>query len=106
MLASEAGGYINGQTIAVDGVTSGAFGVFSVQVPPHPGDQESELHTGKLLVDAARTAGVEIFVHTSVAHAGDEENFIGWAEKRWWPTYWTSKSGVKRRSRPPTSPIG
>ncbi|MGV0044963.1 NmrA/HSCARG family protein [Mycobacterium colombiense] len=74
--------------------TSGAFGVFSVQVPPDPGDLERELRTGKLLVAVARAAGVDTFVHTSVARAGDEENFIGWAEKRWWPTYWMSKSGV------------
>src|SRR6185312_1345548 len=73
---------------------SGAIGVFSVQVPPHPRDLESELRTGKSLVEVARTAGVATFVHTSVARAGDEENFIGWSEKRWWPGYWTSKSGV------------
>jgi uncharacterized protein YbjT (DUF2867 family) len=63
-------------------------------VPPHPRDLESELRTGRLLVEAARTAGVDIFVHTSVARAGDEENFAGWAENRWWPAYWTSKAGV------------
>jgi uncharacterized protein YbjT (DUF2867 family) len=79
--------------------TSGAGGVFSVQMPAHPGDLDSELRTGKLLIEAARTAGVDIFVHTSVARAGDEQNFVGWTEKRWWPVYWTSKSAVNEAVR-------
>lgn len=76
--------------------TSGAVGVFSVQMPTSPVDLDGELRTGKLLIDAARRAGVVVFVHTSVARAGDERNFIGWDEKRWWPPYWEGKSGVNQ----------
>lgn len=74
--------------------TRGVRGVFSVQMPPMPDDLDSEIRTGKALVDAALSAGVDIFVHTSVARAGDHENFVGWADQRWWPAYWTSKAAV------------
>lgn len=73
---------------------SGVTGVFSVQMPPMPDDLESELRTGRQLVEAARAAGVQTFVHTSVARAGDQANFVGWDSNRWWPDYWNSKSGV------------
>lgn len=69
-------------------------GVFSVQVPPIPGDLDSELRTGHLLIEAARNAAVETFVHTSVARAGDQTRFVDWDNNRWWPDYWNSKSGV------------
>ncbi|WP_328354847.1 NmrA family NAD(P)-binding protein [Mycobacterium sp. NBC_00419] len=77
-------------TKAVDGT----YGVFSMQMPPTPKDPEVEVRTGRALVAAARTAGVEVFVHTSVARAGDHEKFAGWAEQRWWPVYWLSKAAV------------
>lgn len=77
----------------------GAGGVFSVQLPPPPGDPDAELRTGRKLIDAARKAGVDTFVHTSVARAGDQESFIGWNEGRWWPGYWNGKSGVNAMVR-------
>lgn len=73
---------------------SGAYGVFSVQTPPRPDDLDSEVRIAGKLVDAAHAAGVEIFVHTSVARAGEHESFSGWQEGRWWPRYWTSKAEV------------
>ncbi|WP_294358399.1 NmrA/HSCARG family protein [uncultured Sphingomonas sp.] len=72
----------------------GAWGVFSVQLPPTPGDLESEVRTGRHLIEAARQAGVEMFVHTSVARAGDQTQFVDWDAGRWWPDYWNGKSGV------------
>lgn len=74
--------------------TAGARGVFSVQLPPSPNDLDSEVRTGRKLIDAARNANVDTFVHTSVARAGDQQSFVGWAEGRWWPDYWNSKSRV------------
>lgn len=71
-----------------------AAGVFSVQLPPMPADLDSEVRTGKRLIGAAREAGVAIFVHSSVARAGDQQSFAGWSEGRWWPQYWNSKSAV------------
>jgi uncharacterized protein YbjT (DUF2867 family) len=73
---------------------AGVTGVFSVQMPPQPADPESELRHARDLIDAALGAGVEIFVHTSVARAGDQEHFSGWNEGRWWHEYWDQKSGV------------
>lgn len=69
----------------------GAYGVFSVQTPPSAQDSESEARMARKLVEAARNADVQVFVHTSVARAGDHEDFVGWAERRWWPAYWINK---------------
>ncbi|MGI5171767.1 NmrA/HSCARG family protein [Spirillospora sp. CA-253888] len=75
-----------------------ARAVFSVQTPDMAdlmGD--SEVRHGRRLVEAARTAGVEQFVHTSVSGAGtvDVENFD---EQRWGAHmghYWRSKVAVE-----------
>lgn len=75
---------------------NGGFGVFSVQLPPAPQDPQRETRHGRTLVQAARDAGVEVFVHTSVARAGDHENFEGWQSARWWPDYWLGKDSVNR----------
>lgn len=81
-------------TVQLDKALEGAFGVFSVQLPPLPGDPDSEVRTGRNLVEAAKRAGVAHFVHTSVARAGDQANFAGWPEGRWTKEYWNSKSAV------------
>ena len=79
---------------SLDAAAAGADGVFSVQMPPDPEDLDREIRTGRALVDAAYRAGVQTFVHTSVARAGDQASFVGWNEGRWWPAYWDSKSAV------------
>ncbi len=76
--------------VAATGVT----GVFSVQTPPAPDDLEREIRAGRKLIEAAKAAGVNVFVHTSVARAGEQETFVGWEEGRWWPDYWNSKAAV------------
>lgn len=74
---------------------AGAAGVFSVQLPPtDDNDPDSEIRTGRHLIDAARTAGIQTVVHTSVARAGDQEDFVDWNQGRWWQNYWTSKAAV------------
>jgi uncharacterized protein YbjT (DUF2867 family) len=80
--------------VSLDVAASGVDGVFSMQMPPQPGDPEREIRTGCALVDAAYRAGLRTFVHTSVARAGDQGGFIGWDEGRWSPIYWNSKSAV------------
>ncbi|MBP5975120.1 NmrA/HSCARG family protein [Brasilonema sp. CT11] len=79
---------------SLNAAATGAFGVFSVQVPPRLHDPDSELRAGHNLVEAARQANIDTFVHTSVARAGDQETFIGCQEGRWDLEYWNSKSGV------------
>ncbi|WP_433543702.1 NmrA/HSCARG family protein (plasmid) [Streptomyces sp. CA-294286] len=76
----------------------GSRAVFSVQTPDMAdlmGD--SEVRQGRNLVEAARTAGIEHFVHTSVSGAGtiDIEDFD---EQRWGAHmghYWRSKAAVE-----------
>lgn len=79
---------------SLDAALAGVDGVFSMQMGSHPGDPETEILTGKALVEAAHRAGVRVIVHTSVARAGDQENFIGWNEGRWEPLYWQNKAAV------------
>lgn len=78
---------------------SGIHGVFSVQMPPTPQDPDVEVRTGSNLVEAARDAGVDTFVHTSVARADEQTSFIGWDEGRWGRVYWNSKSTVNNLVR-------
>ena len=78
---------------------AGVAGVFSMQNPPRLPDRDAELRAGRKLIEAARKAGVETFVHTSVARAGDQSRFEGWAEGLWWRDYWDSKSGVNAMVR-------
>lgn len=75
---------------AVDGV----HGVFSMQMPVHAADLHSETRAAVNLVQAAAAANVEMFVHTSVARAGDHTAFTGWNAGRWWAPYWTSKAAA------------
>lgn len=79
---------------SLDAALAGVDGVFSMQMGSHPGDPETEVVTGKALIEAARRAGVDTVVHTSVARAGDQENFVGWDEGRWEPLYWQNKAAV------------
>jgi len=73
----------------------GVAGVFSVQRPPtNPDDPGSEIRAGQNLIDAAKSVGVESFVQTSVARAGEQKDFVGWQDGRWWNAYWDSKSAV------------
>lgn len=81
-------------TASLDAALVGVDGVFSMQMGSHPGDPETEIVTGKALIEAASRAGVRVVVHTSVARAGDQQNFIGWDEGRWEPLYWNNKSAV------------
>ncbi|MCD7109400.1 NmrA/HSCARG family protein [Rhizobium sp. DKSPLA3] len=79
---------------SLDAALAGADGVFSMQMGSHPGDPDTEVVTGKALVEAAHRAGVRVVVHTSVARAGDQHNFVGWDEGRWEPLYWDNKAAV------------
>ena len=79
---------------SLDAALTGTEGVFSVQMGSHPGDPETEILAGKALIEAAHRANVRVIVHSSVARAGDHENFIGWNEGRWEPLYWQNKAAV------------
>lgn len=79
---------------SLDAAMTGVVGVFSMQMGSHPGDPDTEIVTGKALIEAAGRAGVDTVVHTSVARAGDQKNFVGWDEGRWEPLYWNNKAAV------------
>ncbi|OWT66922.1 hypothetical protein CEY09_15585 [Achromobacter marplatensis] len=46
------------------------------------------------MIEAAHRANVRVIVHTSVARAGDHENFVGREEGHWEPLYWKNKAAV------------
>lgn len=79
---------------SLDAALSGVDGLFSMQMGSHPGDPDTEIITGKALIEAAGRAGVDTVVHTSVARAGDQKNFVGWDDGRWEPLYWDNKAAV------------
>lgn len=81
-------------TAALARAMEGVTGVFSMQMPSPPNDPEAELRHGANLATVAKATGVEVFVHTSVARAGDQANFADWDEGRWPKSYWNGKSGV------------
>lgn len=83
-----------GDSASLDAALAGADGVFSMQMGSHPGDPETEVLAGRALIEAAYRADVRVIVHTSVARAGDQENFSGWDEGRWEPLYWNNKAAV------------
>ena len=78
----------------LDAAMQGAYGVFSMQNVSPPDDTGAEIRHGGNLIAAAKEAGVQVFVHTSVARAGKQTEFAGWADGMWFADYWNSKSGV------------
>lgn len=89
------GSFLDHRTIR--SALTGADGVFSMQLPPNPFDPtdlDSEERAARILMDAAVDADVDTVVHTSVARAGDHEQFIGWSEGRWWEPYWVNKAAA------------
>lgn len=72
----------------------GATGVFSMQMGSHPGNKGEETRHAENLVAAAKAAGIEQIVHTSVARAGDHLNFADWDKGRWEPLYWEEKAAA------------
>ncbi|AOW10725.1 NmrA/HSCARG family protein [Flavobacterium gilvum] len=73
---------------------TGATGIFSMQLPSMPGEIGKETQHAKNLVAAAKTVGIEQIVHTSVARAGDQENFVDWDKGIWMPAYWEEKAAA------------
>jgi len=77
---------------------SSAHGVFSVQLPDSAGSDAERRH-GFALIEAARAAGINHFVHTSVCEAGRHEQFPRWESGYWWQKYWTDKWDVEQAAR-------
>jgi uncharacterized protein YbjT (DUF2867 family) len=76
----------------------GAAGVFSVQVPDVKGN-DSERRHGFALVQAARTAGVPHFVHTSVSGTAQRTQFPRWNSGYWSHKYWNDKWEIEEAVR-------
>ncbi|CAL9669876.1 NmrA family NAD(P)-binding protein [Streptomyces sp. enrichment culture] len=77
----------------------GARAVFSVQMPDFARRGfEGEAEQATRLVQAARTAGVPQFVHTSVSGAGQHTRWVKdvWD---WMEPYYTAKAGIQDRVR-------
>jgi uncharacterized protein YbjT (DUF2867 family) len=70
----------------------GAWGAFSVQNFMETGD-EGEIHQGKTLADAAKAAGVQHFVYTSVVSA-DRKTGLPHFESKWQIEQHIARSGL------------
>lgn len=68
----------------------GTDALFSVQLAPGP-DPDIERRQARILMDAARAAGIRHVIHSSVSNTGAFDSMAGWAEGRWERNYWESK---------------
>ncbi|WP_336971018.1 NmrA/HSCARG family protein [Sphingobium aromaticiconvertens] len=76
----------------------GADALFSVQLAPGV-DPDIERRQARILMDAARGAGIRHVVHSSVSNTGAFDNMAGWAEGRWERNYWESKRDAEDHVR-------
>ncbi|MBU6531458.1 NmrA family NAD(P)-binding protein [Streptomyces sp. NPDC057245] len=77
----------------------GARAVFSVQMPDFARRGfEGEVEQATRLIEAARTAGVPQFVHTSVSGAGQHTSWVK-GDWGWMEPYYTAKAGIQDRVR-------
>ena len=83
---------------SLERVMVGAHGVFSVQLY-NPRDIPSETRQAGALIQAARAAGVEVFVQSSVSGTGAHRTMAGWSEGRWDRDYWENKAAIERATR-------
>lgn len=67
---------------SLDRALSGAYGVFSVQTFMGPEGPVGETRQGKVLADAAKAAGIQHFVYTSVGGA-DRKSGLPHFESKW-----------------------
>ena len=86
------------EPVSIDAALSGVTGLFSV-LKPDPAGSDLERRQGLALVDAARRAGVEHIVHSTVCQAGTHESFAKWGEGYWSASYWTDKWEVEQALR-------
>jgi len=87
-----------GEPATLPAALRGVYGVFSVQRPDADGS-DSERRHGFALIDAARTAGVQHFVHSSVCQVDQHKSFPLWESGYWSQKYWTDKWEVEQRVR-------
>ena len=83
---------------SLEAAAQGAYGVFSVQ-RPDADNSDSERRHGRNLIEAARSAGVRHFVHTSVCEAGRHTAFPRWESGYWYQKYWTDKWDIEEYVR-------
>lgn len=76
----------------------GAAGVFSLLRPDFD-NSNSEYRHGEALVEAAKAAGIEHFVHSSVCQVEGYEDFPRWDEGYWSVSYWRDKWLVEEMVR-------
>ncbi|GGC02885.1 hypothetical protein GCM10011494_21740 [Novosphingobium endophyticum] len=93
-----------GDAASLDSAMAGAASVFSVQPAPFA-DPDSERDQARALIGAARRAGVDHFIHSSVSNTGDFRTMPGWAEGRWARNYWESKADVEAMVRDAGFPV-
>jgi len=80
--------------ISLRAAMTGINGVFSMQ-----NAVAEEVAQGLALVEEARRAGVQQFVHTSVSGTTGFEQFPDWGTGRWTESYWTAKWTIEEAVR-------
>jgi len=75
---------------SIEAALHGINAVYSI-LPVDMGDNDLELTAGLALINAAKKAGIQQFVHASVANAGTHESFPRWGTGYWNERYWLFK---------------
>lgn len=83
---------------SLEAALKGINTVYSI-LPIDFDDPDLELTGGLALIKAAVKAGVQQFVHSSVASAGTHESFPRWGEGYWNEKYWTIKWDIEEAVR-------
>jgi hypothetical protein len=76
----------------------GTDALFSVQLAPGS-DPDIERRQARILMAAARAAGIRHVVHSSVSNTGAFDSMAGWVEGRWERNYWESKRDAEDHVR-------
>jgi len=80
---------------SIEAAVQGVYGVYSI-LPFAMDDSNLEVDGGKAVINAAMKAGVQQFVHASVANAGEHESFEKWGTGYWNERYWINKWEVEK----------
>jgi len=80
---------------SIEAAVQGVYGVYSI-LPFAMDDSTLEVDGGKAVINSALKAGVQQFVHASVANCESYESFERWGTGYWNEKYWVNKWEVEK----------
>ncbi|MDT3959945.1 NmrA/HSCARG family protein [Staphylococcus kloosii] len=81
---------------SLENAMQGMYGVFGVTTPSDENNRDQEIKQVTNLVEAAINTNIQHFVQSSVARAGEHEDFEEWGSGYWFETYWINKAKIEQ----------